>query len=74
MNISEREEQAKLYLTCKCGSYDINEDPKKRTCDVCYWKNKYFKFKVRLKNKGKLPAPILLSPSEQKQEWSNKWK
>jgi hypothetical protein len=31
-------------------------------------KDKKKTIKVRLKNKGKLPCPMLLSPSEQKQE------
>jgi len=38
--------------TCKCGSFAINIDPKKKECDVCYYKNRLFEILAVLNRDG----------------------
>ena len=34
---------------CTCGSYMINLDPKKKVCDVCFYRIKYEKALEKIK-------------------------
>lgn len=44
----EQEEKSKMER-CTCGSYMINLDPKKKVCDVCFYRIKYEKALEKIK-------------------------